>query len=442
MNGADTNTRRPAIIELVDSDIRCLAPDGTLIATAGYAVLEKGGIATGDEALARAWLQPQQTFNHFWHQLNLAPLPTDSRHARHHADLAFAQLSRLFEALGQPGEILFAVPGSFSRDQLSVLLGLTAALPARAAGLVDAAVAAASHGPWTGEVHHLDIQLHQAVITRLAVDTTVERLALEVVPEAGLRALYNGWAQHIAELFIRTYRYDPLHAAEGEQQLFDRLPVWLARLRETPELEIELATPRGDFRLTLHRNSLLENAEHRFGKLATTLQRLGKVDHLLASHRAAGLPGLADYLGAAPLAADSAISGCLSTLEAICGDGESVDFVTRLPHRPGRAAGSAPAKAPTTGAREPSPEIPTHLLCGHQAYPLAPALGIDWRDGDVVFTRSSGAPVLVERRDGRIHISDNSKDGLAHASSAEPRCGDTLTVGDRRLLFIEVEPGT
>src|SRR5690606_14221904 len=103
----------PAIIELVDSEILATANHGEQLSAPGYALLEKSGIATGASAFDQAWLYPQRSFNQFWHQLNLAPLPVSSAYARHFADLAFAQLSQIHRELGQPAEVLFALPGSF-----------------------------------------------------------------------------------------------------------------------------------------------------------------------------------------------------------------------------------------------------------------------------------------------------------------------------------------
>src|SRR5690606_24786455 len=251
----------PPSIEVVDGDILARGASGGLLRAPGVALLESKGIATGDDAFRQAWLFPQRSYTQFWHQLNLAPLPAGNQYARHFADLAYAQLHHLHRALGAPGEVLFAIPGSFSRDQLAILLGLANALPVKTLGLVDAAVAAASGiGDYRGELLHLDIQLHQAVITRLRAGDTISRESVEILADAGLKHFHGGWAQYIANLFIREYRYDPLHTAEGEQQLFTKPPGWLDQLASRPETTVELDTPRGAFRLSLQRSGLVESS--------------------------------------------------------------------------------------------------------------------------------------------------------------------------------------
>ncbi|MFA5679082.1 MAG: hypothetical protein WC953_11870, partial [Pseudomonas sp.] len=286
-----------ALIELIDTEILAVRGEGALLRTPGYALLEDGGIETGAAALAKAWLYPQRSFNQFWRQLTLAPLPANHRHARHYADLAFAQLRQIHADLGAPAQMLFALPGNFSRDQLSILLGLANALPATTLGMVDSAVAAASTLAHSGDLVHLDMQLHQTVITHLRADEQVSRVAVEVVPDSGLKAFHGAWAQYIADQFIQQYRYDPLHQARDEQQLHDRLPGWLDALAHGDQVSAELATGRGNFRLTLSPGALAAQTAERVNRLRQALDKFPPQALRVASYRLERLPGLGEALG-------------------------------------------------------------------------------------------------------------------------------------------------
>lgn len=439
---SEHTTSGTAIIELVDSEILALGNDGQRVRDPGFALLGSGGIDTGETAFNQAWLYPQRSYNQFWHQLNLAPLPHGNRFARHYADLAYAQLSQLHQQMGKPAEILLAIPGSFSRDQLAILLGLANALSVKTLGLVDTAVAAASTlGDHEGELLHLDIQLHQAVITRIHVGNRITREAVELLPDVGLRHFYRGWAQYIANLFIREYRYDPLHTAEGEQQLFSKLPELLAQLSLTAETALSLSTPRGDFHLNLQRSALLESSLPRLSRLREMIIRLDVDGPLLASYRLGKLPGLARELGARVLDENQVINACRQAVDAIRGEGEGgVDFVTSLPRQgqarlelPRQGNASAPQSQPST-----TPLCPTHVLYGHRAWVLASGIGIEVNDAGLSISRDTNAPLQIHSVDGRVWLRNNRYDLVVHGNRDNLRSGDMIRVAGHELRLIEV----
>lgn len=432
----------PAIIELVDSEILALGSDGGHLRTPGYALLEKSGVATGASAFEQAWLYPQRSFNQFWHQLNLAPLPVTSAFARHYADLAFAQLQQIHRELGQPAEVVFAIPGSFSRDQLSILLGLANALPVKTLGLVDSAVAAISSVPdHSGELLHLDIQLHQAVITRLSATDRVTRLGVELAPDAGIKAFHSGWAQQIANQFIREYRYDPLHTAQGEQQLFSKLPLWLEQLNHNSETVAELNTPRGNFRLNVQRSALLESSAPRWQKLRDLLQRLGSSSPVIASYRVQQLAGIGNQLNAQVLGLHQVTAACRSALPELGLQGDNVDFITSLP-RSGRSPDHSAKKAATAVA---ATELPTHLLCGHSATAIGSGLAIGVDGGELRLYRDSNARLRLEFRDRRLVLTGNMEDVAVEGERNDLQPGDRLIINGKVLTLIqalgEVPPG-
>ncbi len=84
-----------AALELNDQSLLIQAEDGAQYSEPGFARLTSDGIATGEEARAVAWREPQHVYDQYWCQLNQAPLPIRHRFARHHADIAFAQLRNL-----------------------------------------------------------------------------------------------------------------------------------------------------------------------------------------------------------------------------------------------------------------------------------------------------------------------------------------------------------
>ncbi|MCB1667310.1 MAG: hypothetical protein R3E73_14635 [Porticoccaceae bacterium] len=391
------------VFELNDTGIYCNGQQGSALISPGYALLTNTGVATGTEAQQRFWLEPQHSYNQFWRQLSLSPLPTVSRYARHHADLAYAQLLQLHRDCGEPEDVIFAVPGSFSNEQLGILLGLAKASPFNVVGLVDAAIAATSQASLAGQLLHLDIQLHQTVITGVTVDNNLRRSHIEVIPELGLKHFHDKWAQHIANLFIRQYRYDPLHTAAGEQQLNNHLPAWLTALNGLDSTTINMDTPQGNYRLNLVRSELLESSSPLFNRLSNAVTKLKTSDaQLLLSHRCAQLPGFSQHWSnAVPLTQQATVEGCLNHLDVICSTGESLNFVTSLPRQ------NVMQQMPDN-VRRVNNHSPTHLLYRHKAYRLGDKLPDELDQLDLQFVKTDEGYTLTPHT-GKIGFDGDPK---------------------------------
>ena len=156
-----------AVIELNDCEVTVVQAGNVVASSPGIAVIKEDRIELGQAALQSTHIDPRNTFSRFWSNLNQDNFKRRTKLARHNADLAFAHLSALNEMAGEVDEVVFAVPGSFTKGQLSLLLGLAEASPFTATGLVDAAVAATAATAGAGEYNHLDIHLQHTVVTSL-----------------------------------------------------------------------------------------------------------------------------------------------------------------------------------------------------------------------------------------------------------------------------------
>jgi len=441
-----------AIIELNDSGILCHTSDGAKVtpSSPGYALLQNHGVLTGEQALQQAWLQPQQSFNQYWYQLSLSPLSMSNQHARHHADLAYAQLQQLYADAGQPQQVIFAMPSNTTAEHLGILLGLVKASPFNAAGLVDAAVAAASQSGLKGKLLHADIQLHTTVLSTLNSTAQVQRQTASQYPDIPLKGIHDTWAQFIADRFIREYRYDPLHTAAGEQQLHDRLPGWINQLNTQPEIEAELSAPQGDFHLRIQRSEFIAANQRRWQRLVEALAST-PYDSLLLSHRLASLPGVLDSLEAAghdnivTLAADATLTACLAQGEAIAGavDNNSSDsqlrFITALP-----ALSPVDTKQQAT-AITPQSDAATHLLQEHRAYALAQGLELfsdstlrNKGETNDNLARQLVATIALNNGHVTLKQSDHSITIHCNGDWHNLQAGDVIDIAGQTLTLIEV----
>ena len=450
-----------AIIEINDCGLCCGNAQGEVLVSPGYALVTNQGITTGNAALEKAYLQPQQSFNQYWRQLNLSPLSSPTPQARHNADLAYAQLLQLHQESGSPEEIIFATPGSFDRDQLSIVLGLAKASPFKTLGLVDSAVAAASQLNTSlaknSQLLHLDIQLHQLVLTRLSVDNHIERTDVDVMTDIGLTTFYDNWARYIADQFIQQYRYDPLHTAQGEQQLYDSLPNWLEKINDHQELAVSLDSPQGSYRLNLNRNALLASSQGKLEQLQQKLDGLlGQNDTLIASHRTNLLPGLASQLGTvSTLPANAAVLGCMENIDSIKGSEENIHFVTQIPNQ--KTSGQDPINQKSSSSSKieeldskinpkAQPEVkpiadrrePTHVLYQHRAQAIGDALYLQQKEENLSFSQQQASDTGLFRENGQIYLRSEQINISAQNPTTPLQVGETINIGPHLLQLIEV----
>lgn len=358
------------VIELNDAEIRVGSGTKIVVRSPGIAVVRDDAVFLGEQALPLVHLHPRQTYNRFWSSPNQDALSLPTRRYRHHADLVFAHLNALHEQAGKPPEVIFAVPGSFSPEQLSLLLGIAQACPFAAVGIVDSAVAGAAATAGPGAYLHIDMHLHHTVFTQIDVGEQVVRGAVETVEDGGLTGIHDAAAALIADTFVQQCRFDPLRHAESEQALYDQLPRCLQALSTRQETLLEIRFQNTAYQAKLGRAALLERLEARY---LDAVARVPAGRTPLLSDRVAALPGFAARLPrAAALDPEALFRACAQNLAAIRSAPPNLNFVTRLPAPSRPSVASAPAAPPETGTHARTDVVPpvTHLLVGHRAYPL------------------------------------------------------------------------
>src|SRR5262249_47564387 len=154
--------------------------------------------------------------------------------------------------------------------------------------------------------------------------------------------LEQTWMQLISDAFVRQTRFDPLHQAAGEQQLFDRLPQWLKEFNDKETLELELPSGEETRKAEVHRAQFLAAAEPHYDaliKLLNSARRAGTQLPLYVSARAAALPGFFSRLTALgdcdphALSQIATVEGALFNFDHIRRPAESLALVHRLPVR-------------------------------------------------------------------------------------------------------------
>jgi len=370
----------------------------------GYALLEGSkNYRFGTDARAAARLQPRNINTRYWWQLNMEPLQPALGPARHTGDLVHAHLQAMHEEVDKPDEWVLAVPGSMQRDQLSLLLGIIGQCPFEAVGLVNRSVALASTLGGSGRIFHLEVQLHQALLSELAESNGVVELQRAVpLPGCGMLQLQERLVETIATAFIRQTRFDPRRKAETEQALYDRLPDALQTLASQAETNIEV----NGYRARINRSDLATAGQRLFEAAPEAMGVARPEDRILLDPLSRLLPGLIDQFSNPIVLEPDALHGALTAqADHIIQRNQTLSFMTALPclaqavvpeklaPEPGATKSSDSAIATNESDAENSIEpavetsrggsdethvqtelpIPTHALIEDQAIPLRSA---------------------------------------------------------------------
>ncbi len=356
-------------IEVVDAALIAVREGARVATSPGAALLEPEGLVTGEQAAAQARLKPVLATDRFWADLAADVLAGSADAQWTHADLAYAHLSSLWRSISQPGDAaVFALPGSLRLHQAGLLHAIARRAGIAVAGCVDSAVAACAGFAARETILHLDVQLHQAVLTELGGAAILRRRRVDIAPRAGLKAMYSAWAQLVAEAMVRRTRFDPLHQAASEQQLFERLPEWLALLAHAESVDAVIDTGAGAYSATLRREQFTLAAEAWYAQLAELVHgghRAGEPATLALSSRAALLPALGARLAAQPglelvELSESAPAAAAAARAAELGPAEPPALVVALPR----------VRPATATKRRTGVAAPTHVILDGRAHAI------------------------------------------------------------------------
>tara|TARA_B110000858_G_scaffold198464_1_gene265355 strand:+ start:23827 stop:25116 length:1290 start_codon:yes stop_codon:yes gene_type:complete len=362
------------VIELNDNALRVGDESGILIESPGFALAVDKQLQLGDVAKQQSRIQPSHSYNRYLHELSLDPI----NHAvgfRHAADIAYAHLLHLAEEAGVDEDVIFAVPGNFARQQLAILLGLAKQSPFQVVGMVDSALAAAHAATHAGSLIYAEMQLHQVVLTKIAVkEDSLQRESVIQVPGVGSQNFMDLMMQLATSLFIEQCRFNPQHEAKSEQQLYNALPLWLENDDKSQNsLLLELKTNTAVYTAKMPRESLINNLSRHYKSIGQQVAQLaaGGDSKLLLSPDFADLPGFRSSLGESieleVLPIDAISRAVILNRDSIVNSDDHIQLITSLP----RVAASIKAGSQTDSiAVQSERELATHVLVGSTAIPL------------------------------------------------------------------------
>lgn len=379
-------------------------------------------LLSGRDALARARLEPAKISSLHWQHLNQTPLSPARTGFRHHADLAYQQLSQWFQRAEHTGPVAVATSLPYDSHQQALLAGLLNANGTPMQALAPAALLqSAGYLQRTGlnlpsPFFHLEICQHNAVLTKLSCQDG-QLVVLQQIPLAdqGATPLLNQWLNCLARECVRQCRYDPLHSADSEQRLFDQLLPSIRQIRSG-----NLALDIDGNKIKLDPSSLTAITRPLSDRIAGQILDAP----LLLSPLAANIPDLPGTL--------------LSDSDLPLG------FTLLQP-----ALNGAPLKAHQSiniqaSSNQATPLPATHLLAGHQAFALEGQLRLVRRSNLWHFDTDGAAPdLLIISKSAIIEQLGNGWQQLPQRQDAAVQPGDRLVhpaLGELRFIRLEVSP--
>src|SRR5207237_1143530 len=224
-----------------------------------------------------------------WHTVRQLPTSTSTRHLgcvlreaqppARALSLVAAELARRLAAHPPAsGErIWIAAPAGAEGFGLGALLGVARQLGLPLDGFVDAAVVSAAALGGTRAAIVIELGLHHVAATLIERDggPTCRRRSL-VSPRGGLWQLYQGWLDLINTAMVRQTRFDALHDAATEQQLFEALPRLAQDAMEQGVATAALSTAGERVEVPVTRDLAARSApaqRHRAGAIAAPVAR-------------------------------------------------------------------------------------------------------------------------------------------------------------------------
>ena len=328
-----------------------------------------------------------------WRELRSQPTTTSSRHLAAvltqrtpspRADmLVAAELkARLAEQPVHDGErIWIATPAQAQATGLEALLGIVRRLGVPVDGFIDSAAVTTAALESQRNAIVLELGLHHAAATAVDCEGSQARRRRSVLTErGGFLELYQVWLDLITTTMVKRTRFDPLHDAATEQQLFDAIPSLTREAASTGTTAAIVTKGKERFEVALTRDQFARAAEPIYRSLIGLLHQLrpaGAPLAIVGPRTVAQLPGiwqqLEQFVGCELISVPDGFAAAAASLldlpEPASGD-DSVRLLRRLPLQTQAVLPDNVGRQPL-GERRSGGPAPSHALLDGRAYALS-----------------------------------------------------------------------
>jgi FHA domain len=330
-----------------------------------------------------------------WKALRSRPLAVSTRHLsavltrrdlspRSEALVAAELKARLSsEPIAEGERIWIASPARIEVVGLSALFGITRSLSLPVDGFVDAAAVTVAALGLERNAIVLELGLHHAAATAVDSDAGQTRRRRTVLAErAGFIELYQMWLDLVSTTMVKRTRFDPLHDAATEQQLFDMLPSLARELTTTGNTTAVVTRGTDRFEAAVTRDQFAQTADTVFRAIVGLVHQLrpaGAPVSIVLPRAVTELPGLREhfeqFVGCELIAVPDGFAAAATSLLDLPENGadeDSVRLLRRLSLRtPPEAALTETVSREFLGKRRSGGAPPSHVLLDGRAYALS-----------------------------------------------------------------------
>ena len=393
----------PFAIELDDRAV-CLARAGRVLSSAPSAVFDG---SAGEPAGANAWhaLRRHPTATSTRHLGSLLSQPVASERALR---LVVAELAkRLAEHPPAAGERVWIVaPARAHTRGLGTVLEVAQSLSLPVDGFVDSAAVSVAALGLERDAIALELGMQHAAATSVSHEGGQARRRHTALTErGGLMELYQAWLEFVSTAMVKRTRFDPLHDAATEQQLFGLLGTLTRDAAITGSATASLTKGGEQFDVELTRDQFALAVQPFLREIVNLLHELrpaGTSVALVVPRAVAQLPGLREeleqFVGCELISVPDGFAAAATSL---------LDLPERASEQPVRLLRRVPSREQTTlteavsrdvlGTRRSNGPPPSHLLMDGRAYALT--------DDALVVGRAPGSPHALTLSEGLAGVS-------------------------------------
>ena len=431
----------PVIVEVSDIGLRASHAGAEFYNEPGIALLavDRDRPILGHPAQRSLRQQPTRIHSRYWSELGTDALQINNTNIRHSADLVWHQISQIksrFEDIYGSKEVCFCTPANMNRQQMQLLTGICQSLDFQVRSIVNlglAQIAGCEDGNISHytEITHIDLQLHQLVVSTYASHTKngLELKEQETIQDIGFLRLIDHLLHILRDKFIQNSRFDPLHSGDTEQQLFDQL----MRLVETGEhVPFQIDSPQKQHGIELGIQELEGHIANFKAELTSRLPASGPRAYAPVFSL---LPGFKCATSELRLTISDAARGA-SLLLAQQQESDGITYISQaqIGHPGSGATGevTAPGSGPiSVSALDNEPTAANALLFNHQVY----------TENSLANLAISGVPnnlfgfneYLVIATSSQVTVNDSPP-----SINQQLYTGDRVKVGHHELLAVRI----
>jgi hypothetical protein len=290
--------------------------------------------------------------------------------------------ARLADQPIRDGErIWIATPAQAQPTGLEALLGIARRLRLPIDGFIDSAAATTAALESERNTIVLELGLHHAAATAVDCEGSQARRRRSVLTErGGFIELYQVWLDLITTTMVKRTRFDPLHDAATEQQLFDAIPSLTREVASAGNTVASVTKGKERFEVALTRDQFVQAAEPIYRSIIGLLHQLrpaGAPLAIVVPRAVAELPGvwqqLEQFVGCELVSVPDGFAAAAASLLDLPEPAtieDTVRLLRRLPLQTQAVLTDSVAREPM-GQRRSGGAAPSHALLDGRAYSLS-----------------------------------------------------------------------